>query len=375
MSQEFTTANQTQKVSKELEQKLQEALLQAAQDTNTPDIGVSVGVVTPEGTWTGATGISNLETGQATQPEDLFNIASISKSYTSAVILKLQEQGKLSLDDTIDKWLPEIAANITSGENLTIRQLLNGTGGLWDYLNGDDEFISDFLTDYLSGVDRDWQPEDLVAYAFDKPLFSGGRSSEIWTYTNTGNVIAALIAQEATDKPFKQILAEEILSPLGLNNTFFTTEDVSLEHRARGYQDVFTADSNLGQDGILEDYSVINTEIAYGPGSIVSSAEDVARFFDSLASGDLLSKESTAQIFDYVETGFELGSTEFRLAQFGLGVYPTKLPWGETRSMAGGIPGYESRVNYFQGSDTTISVLVNQSGSGREDLLLQYTIT
>ncbi len=130
MSQEFTTANQTQEVSKELAQKLQTALLQAAQDTNTPNIGVSVGVVTPEGTWTGATGVSNLDTQQATQPDDLFNIASISKSYTSAVILRLQEQGKLSLDDTIDKWLPDIAANLTNGESLTIRQLLNGTAGL-----------------------------------------------------------------------------------------------------------------------------------------------------------------------------------------------------------------------------------------------------
>lgn len=122
--------NQTQQVSEPLAQKLQAALEQAAQDTNTPDIGVSVGVVTPVGKWTGATGISNLDTLQATQPEDLFNIASISKAFTSAIILKLQERGKLSLDDTLGQWLPEIAAKLTNGENLTIRQLLNGTGGV-----------------------------------------------------------------------------------------------------------------------------------------------------------------------------------------------------------------------------------------------------
>ena len=348
----------------ELEQKLQTALLQAAQDINSPDIGVSVGVVTPDVTWTGATGISNLETQQATQTDDLFNIASISKSYTSAIILKLQEQRKLSLDDTIDNPLPEIAVNITNGENLTIRQILNGTGGLWDYFNGNDEFLSDLIADYLSGSNRDWQPEELVAYAFGKPLFSGGGSSEVWTYTNTGNIIAALIAEEATGKPFKEILAEEILSPLELNNTFFTTEDVSLEQRARGYEDIFTADGTIGADGILEDYSIVNTEIVYGAGSIVSSAEDVARFFDSLASGDLLQPESTAEIFNYVDTGF--GS------EFGLGVFSRDYPWGETRRMSGDGFGYISNVDYFLNSDTTISVLVNQNSTRSELVRLAY---
>ena len=113
----------------DLAQTLQATLEQTARDTNVPDIGVAIGVVTPEGTWTGATGVSNLDTQQATQPDDLFNIASISKSLTAATILKLQEQGKLSLDDTLDQWLPEIAANLTNGENLTIRQLLNGAMG------------------------------------------------------------------------------------------------------------------------------------------------------------------------------------------------------------------------------------------------------
>ena len=177
--------NQTQQILEALEQKLQTAIERAAQDTNTPDIGVSVGVITPEGQWTGATGISNLDTQQATQPDDRFNIASISKSFTAATILKLQEQGKLSLDDTLGQWSPEIAANLTNSENLTIRQLLNGTGGVWDYAR-DDKFLSDAIADYLSGSNRDWRPEELVAYAFGKPLFSGGFSSDQWTYTNTG---------------------------------------------------------------------------------------------------------------------------------------------------------------------------------------------
>ena len=355
---DFILNEPRQQIPEAQSRELNSAIEQTNRDLGSFDLGVSVGVIAPDGTWTGAKGISNLETGQATQTDDLFNIASITKSYTSTLILKLQEQGILSLDDTLGQWLPDIAAEIPSGEHLTIRQLLDGTGGLWNYVSGDDEFLSDLANDYLSGTNRDWQPEDLVAYAFGKPLFSGVGSSDRWTYTNTGNVIAALIAEEATGKPFEEVLSEEILEPLGLENTFFTTEGVDIEERAKGYDDIFTADGNLQQDGVLEDHTFVNTDWAYGAGSIVSSAEDVAIFFDSLASGELLSSESTAEIFNYVDTGFD--SSRIETDRFGLGVLPKDLPWDETRSMDGNLFGYRSQVNYFPSNDTSVSILINR---------------
>jgi Ca2+-binding RTX toxin-like protein len=185
-----------------------------------------------------------------------------------------------------------------------------------------------------------------------------------------------LIAEKATGKPFKEILTSEILQPLGLKNTFFTSEDADLSQRARGYEDSLTEDGNPGQDGILEDYSFVNTgEIAYGPGSIVASAEDLAIFFDSLASGDLLQPESTAEIFNYVDVQIDGNPSGDNSAdppssdvfQFGLGSFASELPWGETKSMSGGIYGYTSEVDHLINSDTTISVLVNQS-SPKADL-------
>lgn len=350
-------------------QNLQNALEQATQDTNTPDIGVSISVVTPESKWIGATGVSNLDTQKVTQPDDLFNIASTTKAYISATILKLQEKGKLSLDDTLDQWLPEIATQITLGEHLTIRQLLNGTGGVPDYTDSE-TFVSDSFAEYLSGSTRDLHPEELVAYVFGKPLFSGSLSTEQWTYPNTGYIIAALIAEKASGKPFEQILNEEILEPLGLKNTFFSSQDVSSEKRAIGYADLLMADGTPGQDGILEDYRSANTEWAYGSGSMVSSAEDVAIFYNALASGSLLSPEATAEIVNYVD----IGINEFTdIEQFGLGVYPTKLPWGETISMDGGFHGYRADVNHFLNSETTISVLTNRgwTANDRSSLLFQ----
>ena len=339
---------------------LQTALDRMAEDLGLENMAVGVGIATPDGSWSGASGVANIETQIPVEPNDLFNIASISKSFTSAVILRLQEKGQLSLDDTLGAWLPAIAAQIPGSENLTLRQILNGTSGIADYTSNE-EFLVSLADDYLSDDNRDWQPEEILEYIAGQPLFSSDFSTDIGTYPNTGYVVAALVAEEATGLPFEQILTEEILHPLGLDHTFFTTQGVDLDRRVNGYEDIFSADGEIGEDGFLEDYTSLNTSFAFSAGSIVSNAEDVAIFFDALASGELLQPESTAEIFDYIDTGIP----EF--ARFGMGVFPRIYPWGEAKSMTGGIFGYSSEVDYLVESDLTISVLVNQ-GSAKANL-------
>ena len=134
--------NQVNNLPEDLGHDLQETLDQTAEDLGLVDLAVGVGVVTNDGSWSGASGISDLETQTATESDDLFNIGSISKSFTAAVILKLQEKGELSLNDTLGEWLPAIAAQIPDGENITLAQLLNGTSGVSDYV-GDEEFLED----------------------------------------------------------------------------------------------------------------------------------------------------------------------------------------------------------------------------------------
>ncbi|MGD1919245.1 MAG: NF038122 family metalloprotease [Pleurocapsa sp.] len=110
----------------------------------------------------------------------------------------------------------------------------------------------------------------------------------------------------------------------------------------------------------MEEYTFLNTSFAYGAGSMVSSAEEVAIFFDALASGELLDPESTEEICNYTDTGI----SEFD--RFGMGVFPRTYPWGDVKSMTGGIFGYSSEVDYFLRDDTTISVLVNQESAKAE---------
>ena len=245
---------------------LELSLEQTATDLGLENLAVGVGIVTPKGNWTGASGVADIKTQTETTPDGLFNIGSISKTFTAATILKLQEDGKLNLDDTLGQWLPKIAAKIPEGENLTLRQLLNGSGGISDYV-GNDEFLADLAEVYLAGENKNWQPEEIVEYIAGEPLFSSQFSTDIWTYPNTGYVIAAAIAEKAAGKPFTEILDEEILQPLGLENTFFSTEEVDIDRRVRGYEDIFTAKVELGQDGILEDYTPLNSSFAFGAGS------------------------------------------------------------------------------------------------------------
>jgi hypothetical protein len=89
-------------------------------------------------------------TEQTDQDLDSSDLLSITKAYTFQVILKLHKQGKLSLDDTLDRWLPEIAVQIPDGENTTIGELLNGKAKIWNYLSDNDDFIAEIIMTTLS---------------------------------------------------------------------------------------------------------------------------------------------------------------------------------------------------------------------------------
>lgn len=198
--------NNYNSVSLELAKQYKSTLDRTIKDINIP--GASVSITTPKGTWFGASGVSNLEIQDKMQPDDIFGVASTTKAFTAATVLKTVESGKLNLDDTLGKWLPEIAQKIPNGENITIRQLLNGTSGIYDYTENP-QYVRDVFTDFLTGSTKEWKPENLVAYADNKPRFEGTSTiNGEWTNPNTGNVLAGIIVEKATGKEFNDVLQE-----------------------------------------------------------------------------------------------------------------------------------------------------------------------
>jgi D-alanyl-D-alanine carboxypeptidase len=329
----------------ELAEQLQATLELGVEATGTP--GATQAIITPDGfTWKGAAGVSNLETQAPMQADDILGIASITKTFTAATVLKLVEQETLSLDDTLGEWLPDIAQNIADGESLTLRQLLNGSAGVYNS-NGNPQFGLD-----IERERRVLTPEEFVAYAYGQERFSGIQSASEyeWTYPNTGNVLAQLIVEKATGSSFSSVMREQILDPLGLDHTFYGGEEEIGGNLARGYQDL-KEDGTPYQpdeqpDGVLDDVTEIDLLFmpSFGAaGALYSNAQDVARFADALFGGELLSDDSLKEMLTFYD-----GPPQGEADNYGLGITGAESSaFGTLWSKGGDGQAYASEMYYF----------------------------
>lgn len=193
---------------------------------------ISMGFTLPEqGTWIGVSGMVDQEAGIPVTKDNLFRVASITKTFVAATILKLMEENILALEDSVEHWLPGLVPN---GDNITIRHLLNHTSGLYDCIEAQAESLKD--------PNRVWQPEELVAIATSKPpLFAPG---ERHAYCNAGYILLGMIIEAATDSTVEQEMRRLFLDPLQLNNTFLDGREEVPEEliiRADTDPDPFTA--------------------------------------------------------------------------------------------------------------------------------------
>ena len=217
-----------------------------------------------------AGGYSNLEKKTPMRVGDRFRIGSVTKSFVATVVLQLVGEGRLSLDDSIEHWLPGLVPN---GGMITVRQLLSHQSGLFDYLN--DERV---LKPYLSGnFGYVWTPPKLVAVSTAHPaLFAPGAK---YSYSNTNYIVLGLIVEAATKDTIKAQLRKRIFGPLGLRSTLLATSQHIPGAHARGY---------LVQGKKLQDVTLVSPSYAWTAGGIVSTASDIAHFYRALLGGRLL---------------------------------------------------------------------------------------
>jgi D-alanyl-D-alanine carboxypeptidase len=340
-----TTVSNRNTVSAELEKKLQTALDNTLKTSGT--IGATVGIISPQGTWFGASGVSSLETGIPMGTEDKFPIGSTTKPFTAVTILKLAEEGKLSLEDTLDKWLPDsVISNVPDSKSITIRQLLNGKSGIYDFLQ------APLIEDIASNPTKQWTPFELVSYAYGKPRFSSEliekfRCTPNWCYPNTGMVLAGIIVEKATGSTYADVLRSRILNPLGMNNTFFVPQSENGGGYVNGYQYV---------DNNVTPYNVTGFNLSYAStaGGIVSNTQDVTRFATGLFGGELLSSSSQRQMLDFNNVGF---GDNFK---YGLGLASSEFEGiGKAWGHPGDVVGYGSQWWYFPELGITYANLQN----------------
>ncbi|MFC9507124.1 serine hydrolase domain-containing protein [Streptomyces sp. NPDC057002] len=316
--------------------------------------GVTVTVRQGHGTWAATAGVGNLETGKPRSTRDHYRVASISKTFVATVVLQLEAEGKLSLDDTVEKWLPGLVrGNGHDGRQITLRQLLNHTSGIFDYLR-DPGFQETYMTadGFLKHRFDQASPEELLAIAMaNKPYFTPGTS---FTYSNTNYILAARVIEKATGSDdYGDEIDRRIIAPLKLASTSVPSRVTLPRPGSRAY-------SKLARTATGPTYDVteLNPRLAYGSGQMVSSSADLNRFYSALLRGRLLPPEQLKKMKTTVPSSRDT-------SRYGLGLVDRKLScgvhvWGHD----GGITGSRSDVVATEDGRHSLAVNLNGDWSG-----------
>ncbi len=261
-------------------------------------------------------GVSDLRTKRAVGPGDRFRIGSLAKPYVATVVMQLAEEGKLDLEDTVERWKPGMVPN---GAAISVRRLMNHTSGLADYAEVSQEVNAPYFKGDLGHV---WTPRQLVRIAAAAgPLFKPGADVH---YSNTNYTLLGLIVERASGNSLEHELRTRIFEPLKLTRTSFATDGKLTAPYARGYL--------VGQGEPLD-----VTELYpyyWGAGNLVADANDVARFYRALLGGELVSSASLAQMRKLVMQTAKRGQ--------GLGLVGDENRCGKFYGHDGSVPGYFS---------------------------------
>ncbi|WP_225102453.1 serine hydrolase [Streptomyces sp. CoH27] len=290
-------------------------------------------------------------------PDGYFRMASTGKALVATVVLQLADEGKLSLGDTVDHWLPGLVdGNGNGGRRITIRQLLQHTSGIHD----------DDLPGYTTPQEYDerrydtYTPEQIVALAMKhRPDFPPGTG---WSYSNTSYVLLDMIIEKATDRPWHHEVEGRVLKPLRMGHTYLPGNTPTLRSpHANGYQ-VFPSGERVD----------VTEQILPDPGGYVSTTADVNRFFKALLGGKLLSPARLAEMRDTVPVNKEIQAF-WPHGRYGLGLVERPLSCGGNYwSHEGGNGGYITLNGTTDNGSRTVTVSMSTAlGNSPDNALRQ----
>jgi CubicO group peptidase (beta-lactamase class C family) len=276
-------------------------------------------------------GSANLEWNVAHTLDSKFRIGSITKQFTAAAILLLEERGKLKLDDPIGNYYPEAPA---AWEKVTLRHLLGHTSGIPNYTN-----TPDF------GRLSSWRatPAELVKPMADKPLeFPPGSEMR---YSNTGYVLLGMAIEKASGSSYAAFLKQNLFEPLGMKDSGYDENAPILPKRAAGYTPA---------PGGMVNAIHVDMTTPFAAGALYSTVEDLLRWQRGLFGGKLLSKASLEKM------------TTQGKGNYGMGLSIREDSGRQVISHGGGIPGFNSQLSYYPASDLVVVALSNLNGPGAD---------
>ena len=283
-----------------------------------------------------AAGVGNLETGEAPPLDGEVRIGSNTKTFVAVVILQLVQEGKITLDEPIETYLP----GLLKGEGIdatkiTVRQLLQHTSGLPEYTD------QIGLEDIFQVRDIYYSPRDLIDIALTHPAaFEPGSQ---FKYTNTNYIVLSLLAEKVTHRPLAEQITQRITEPLGLTHTYYPgpgEEDIRGTH-PHGYHRNSSAEE-------WKDITRMDPSWAGGAGAMISTPSELGTFIQATFNGTLLTQDSITEMKKTVDTGQPNHG-------YGLGIFSMPLSCGgEAWGHSGGLPGYVTQ-NMVGPDGTTVT--------------------
>jgi CubicO group peptidase (beta-lactamase class C family) len=278
-------------------------------------------------------GFANLEWDIPNSPTTKFRLGSLTKQFTAASILLLEERGKLKVEDPVKKYMPDAPP---AWDKVTIYNLLTHTSGIPSFTG---------FPDYASTEAIPTTPEKLVARFRDKPLeFQPG---EKWNYSNSGYVLLGYLIEKISGEGYEKFVQENIFTPLGMKDSGYDSNSAIIRHRAAGYTPGPNGPQNTG---------FIHMSIPFSAGGLYSTTEDLLRWEQGLFGGKVLAPAALEKM-----------TTPFK-QDYACGLAVSTVNGHKLIAHGGGIEGFNTSLSYYPDDKLTVVVLSNLNGSVPEEI-------
>jgi len=285
-----------------------------------------------------AFGLANMELEVAMRPEMVFEIGSMTKQFTAVSVLMLMEQGKLSLNDEITKYIPNYPVH---GHKITIHHLLIHTSGIKSYTS---------MPEWFPIWRKDMKPEEMIDLFKNQPMdFAPG---EKYLYNNSAYFMLGYIIEKASGMTYPQFLEENIFKPLQMNNTYYGSQTKIIHNRASGYQQ---------KDG-FSNAEYLSLTQPYSAGSIMSTVDDLLKWQLAVRDNKLVKKETIQLAFTDYKTN------DGKLIHYGYGWGLNEINGSPTIEHSGGIFGYTTNGIWLPQEDVYVVMLSNRDDMSPGDV-------
>lgn len=281
-----------------------------------------------------AVGMANIELEVPMKTDHVFRIGSITKQFTAAAILRLEEEGKLSVQDDITKYLPDYP---TQGHRITVEHLLTHTSGIRSYTD---------MPEFGAATRIDKSPTEFLPFFQDQPMdFAPG---DKWRYNNSGYFLLGVIIEKITGKAYGDYIEEAFFRPLGMKNSHYGHNQPIVKGRAAGY--------DKGNEGYLNS-DFLSMDLPYAAGSLLSTADDLYTWYKAVMTGKVLNPQSLAK----AHSPFKLN--DGKMTTYGYGWSLGDIQDSRVVEHGGGINGFLSASLYLPEEKVFVAVLSNSTGN------------